>query len=84
VNQRAAPDPRHQRAAAHARLDVPGASPTNVRPLVDALPAEQRRHAGIADATPADIWQDVIASFLALTADADAGLARWNTNGSVK
>ena len=44
--------------------------------LVDALPGEVQayRARGLDDGTPKDIWQDVIASYLAL-ADADAALA---------
>jgi hypothetical protein len=38
---------------------------------------------GQSDGTPADIWQDVFASFLAL-ADPAAGMKRWNPRGSVE
>ena len=38
---------------------------------------------GQSDGTPADIWQDVFASFLAL-ADPAAGMRAWNSRGSVE
>lgn len=38
---------------------------------------------GQSDGTPADIWQDVFASFLAL-ADPAAGMKAWNSRGSVE
>jgi endoglucanase Acf2 len=62
-----------------------GADPAFVRRTVAALPAKQQAYAArpVRDGTPADIWQDVLASYLAL-ADADAGLAFWNRSGAVE
>jgi endoglucanase Acf2 len=62
-----------------------GADPAFVRRTMDALPGEVKFYAahGATDGTPADIWQDVLASYLAL-ADADAGLASWSRQGSVE
>ena len=62
-----------------------GAKPDWARQLLADLPAEQSQYAshGVNDGTPKDIWQDVLASFLAL-ADPDAGLARWNKQGTVE
>ncbi len=62
-----------------------GANPAYLRALVGALPDETRayRDRGRSDGTAPDIWQDVIACYLAL-ADADAGLARWDRQGSVE
>jgi endoglucanase Acf2 len=60
-------------------------NPAYMRAVIEALPAEvkayQRR--GLDDGTPADIWQDVIASYAGL-ADADLGFAQWNRKGSVE
>jgi endoglucanase Acf2 len=62
-----------------------GQDPTYVRKVMDALPgavaAYQKQ--GLSDNTPADIWQDVLVSYLAL-ADPDAGLAMWSKRGSVE
>jgi len=62
-----------------------GADPQYIRTLVDALPAEVKayRARGATDGTPADIWQDVVASYAAL-GDPEAGLALWNRKGSVE
>jgi len=62
-----------------------GADPKHVRSLVDALPAEVKayRGRGLDDGTPADIWQDVVASYAAL-ADPDLGMSLWNRKGSVE
>ena len=62
-----------------------GADPADVRELVDALPGEVKAYRGrrTDDGTPKDIWQDVIASYLAL-ADANAGLAMWDRRGAVE
>jgi endoglucanase Acf2 len=62
-----------------------GADPKYIRTLVDALPAEVKayRARGETDGTPADIWQDVVASYAAL-GDPEAGLALWNRKGSVE
>jgi hypothetical protein len=62
-----------------------GADPEYVRKLVDALPAEVKAYnaRGVSDGTPADIWQDVIASYAAL-GDPEAGFALWNRRGSVE
>jgi endoglucanase Acf2 len=62
-----------------------GADPAFIRKTMDALPAAVKfyeRH-GATDGTPADIWQDVLASYLAL-ADPDAALAMWRKHGSVE
>jgi endoglucanase Acf2 len=62
-----------------------GADPAFIRKTMDALPGEVKfyeRH-GATDGTPADIWQDVLASYLAL-ADPDAALAMWRKHGSVE
>ncbi len=60
------------------------ASPEYVRDVMAALPAAERDYAenGVKDGTPKDVWQDVLASYLALQ-DADAGFARWNKNGAI-
>ena len=62
-----------------------GADPKYVGNLVAALPAAVKAYnaRGKDDGTPADIWQDVIASYAAL-GDPDAGLALWNRRGSVE
>ena len=62
-----------------------GTDPANVRRLVEALPAEVKayRARGMNDGTPADIWQDIIASYAAL-ADAEFGASLWNRKGSVE
>lgn len=62
-----------------------GANPQYVRSLVDALPGEVKAYhkSGLDDGTPADIWQDVIACYMAL-ADPAAGLALWDRRGSVE
>jgi len=62
-----------------------GADPAYVRSLVEGLPAEVKayRGRGLDDGTPADIWQDIIASYAAL-ADPDLGLELWNRRGSVE
>jgi len=62
-----------------------GADPAYVRRVVEALPAEVKayRGRGLDDGTPADIWQDVIASYAAL-ADAEFGASLWNRRGSVE
>ena len=62
-----------------------GADPDYVRRLVDALPAEVKayRGRGLDDGTPADIWQDIIASYAAL-ADAEYGASLWDRKGSVE
>jgi len=62
-----------------------GADPAYVRRCVDALNAETAAYLarGMSDGTPIDIWQDVIASYLAL-ADADAGTALWQRRGTVE
>jgi endoglucanase Acf2 len=62
-----------------------GADPAFIRKTIDALPAAVRLYErnGPNDGTPDDIWQDVLASYLAL-ADPDAGLAMWRKYGSVE
>jgi len=62
-----------------------GRDPQFVQRCVGALDAEVRAYSsrGASDGTPADIWQDVIASYLAL-ADPGAGFALWNPKGSVE
>ncbi len=62
-----------------------GAKPEYVKGLVAALPADVKAYnaRGVSDGTPADIWQDVVASYAAL-GDPDAGLALWNRWGSVE
>jgi endoglucanase Acf2 len=62
-----------------------GAKPEYVKGLVAALPAEVKAYnaRGKSDGTPADIWQDVVASYAAL-GDPDAGLALWSRRGSVE
>jgi len=61
------------------------ADPAYVRLCVSALGAEKAAYEGrgMSDGTPADIWQDVIASYLAL-ADPAAGQASWAPRGSVE
>ena len=53
--------------------------------LVAALPGAVKAYnsRGGDDGTPADIWQDVIASYAAL-GDPEAGAAMWNRKGSVE
>ena len=62
-----------------------GSDPTYVHALVAALPgaAEDFRKLGLSSTTPADIWQDVFASYAAL-GDPAAGLALWNRQGTVE
>jgi endoglucanase Acf2 len=62
-----------------------GADPSFIRRTMDALPGEVKFYEahGATDGTPADIWQDVLASYLAL-ADAEAALAAWKRQGSVE
>jgi endoglucanase Acf2 len=62
-----------------------GTKPEYVRSLVAALPAEVKAYnaRGVSDGTPADVWQDVIASYAAL-GDPDEGLAVWNRRGTVE
>ncbi len=62
-----------------------GEDPAYVRRVVDGLPGEVKayRSKGLDDGTPDDIWQDVIASWLAL-ADPEAGLALWKRRGAVE
>ncbi|MFM1886492.1 MAG: hypothetical protein RL026_1649, partial [Pseudomonadota bacterium] len=59
--------------------------PGYLKPLVDRLPDEVRRYQrrGGSDGTPTDIWQDVIASALALE-DAQAGKSAWRRNGTIE
>ena len=62
-----------------------GRDPAYVRKVMDALPgavATYQRQ-GASDGTPADIWQDILVSYLAL-ADPDAGLAMWSKRGTVE
>ena len=49
-----------------------------------AIPAAEQDYAahGVDDGTPKDMWQDVLASYLALE-DPDAALARWSKQGTV-
>ena len=64
-----------------------GADPAYVRSIFAQLPAAEKdyqTHGNIPSNPPsADIWQDAMASHLAL-ADPDAGLARWSKQGSVE
>jgi endoglucanase Acf2 len=64
-----------------------GADPAYLRSIFATLPAEEtryRQHARIpSNSPPADIWQDALATCLAL-ADADAALARWSKQGNVE
>jgi endoglucanase Acf2 len=62
-----------------------GAKPEYVKSLVDALPAEVKAYnsRGRSDGTPADYWQDIVASYAAL-GDPEAGFALWNRRGSVE
>jgi endoglucanase Acf2 len=62
-----------------------GAKPEYVKSLVDALPAEVKAYnaRGKSDGTPADIWQDIIASYAAL-GDPEAAPSLWNRKGSVE
>ena len=62
-----------------------GADPKYVTSLVTALPAAVKAYnaRGGDDGTPADIWQDVIASYAAL-GDPQAGAALWNRKGSIE
>jgi endoglucanase Acf2 len=62
-----------------------GADPKYVTSLVAALPAAVKAYEarGGDDGTPADIWQDIIASYAAL-GDPEAGSALWNRKGNVE
>jgi len=62
-----------------------GVNPDYIRKVVAALPGEVKAYQkrGLSDGTPADIWQDVVASYAAL-GDPDAGFALWNRKGSVE
>jgi hypothetical protein len=60
--------------------------PAYVKSVIGALPAEEKAYTarGIRPHDlPQDIWQDVIASYMAL-ADADAALGLWNRQGMVE
>lgn len=56
-----------------------GADPTSIRRGFEALPGEVKAYQtrGITDGTPPDIWQDVLAEYLAL-ADPAAALKSWD------
>jgi len=60
-------------------------SPEYSRRFVDGLRESRERYdrSGQSDGTPADIWQDVIAGFVALN-DPEAGFKAWNPRGSVE
>lgn len=60
-------------------------SPEYSRRFVDGLRDARERYdrSGQSDGTPADIWQDVIAGFVALN-DPEAGFKAWNPRGSVE
>ena len=62
-----------------------GEDPAYIRKAMDALPGEVRAYEkrGRLDGTPADVWQDVLVSYLAL-ADGDAALRMWDKRGSVE
>jgi endoglucanase Acf2 len=64
-----------------------GTDPAVVRAAFETLPAEEQRYRSPSrDDTPErlrEIWQDALASYLAL-ADPAAGLARWNPTGAVE
>jgi endoglucanase Acf2 len=62
-----------------------GTDPKYVARLVAALPAAVKDYnaRGGDDGTPADIWQDIIASYAAL-GDPQAGAALWNRKGTVE
>ena len=62
-----------------------GEDPAFVRKAFDALPGEAKAYVPPcgANCPPADIWQDVLSSYLAL-ADPAAGLAMWNKNGTTE
>ena len=62
-----------------------GHDPDQLRRSLDALPAEVRayRARGAGDGTPADVWQDVLAAYLALAEPADA-LRQWNRDSYVE
>ena len=86
VDAGAAPDLRHQHAADDDGLDLPRRGPEVREPAWSrrcrrTVKAYKAR--GGDDGTPADIWQDVIASYAAL-GDPDAGAALWNRKGSVE
>ena len=62
------------------------ADPQYIRNVIGTLPAEEKAYnqRGIRPHDlPQDIWQDVMAEYLAL-ADADAALALWNRSGMVE
>ncbi len=62
-----------------------GADPKYVNSLVAALPAAVKAFEarGGDDGTPADIWQDIVASYAAL-GDPEAGFALWNRKGNIE
>jgi endoglucanase Acf2 len=62
-----------------------GAKPEYVRSLVAALPAAVKAYnaRGVNDGTPADVWQDIIASYAAL-GDPQEGFSLWNRRGTVE
>jgi endoglucanase Acf2 len=62
-----------------------GADPKYVASVVGGLAGEVKAYSGrgMSDGTPADIWQDVIASYAAL-GDPDTGLTLWNKKGTVE
>ncbi len=62
-----------------------GRDPDYVTRVFDDLPAEvaaYQKH-GVTDGTPGDIWQDILASYLAI-ANPAAGAGFWNHNGTVE
>jgi endoglucanase Acf2 len=62
-----------------------GRDPDYIRRSLDALPAEVKAYQarGVTDGTPADIWQDVLASYRALS-DPDAALKQWDKHSYVE
>jgi endoglucanase Acf2 len=62
-----------------------GRDPDYIRRSLDALPAEVKAYQsrGITDGTPADIWQDVLASYRALS-DPEAALRQWDKHSYVE
>ena len=69
------------RARAPFSLDPAAAVLHYAQEIFEGMKAYRGR--GMDDGTPKDIWQDVIASYLAL-ADADAALAMWDRRGATE
>ena len=62
-----------------------GQYPEYVKNVVTGLPVEVKAYSarGMSDGTPKDIWQDIIASYLALS-DPESALSLWDSRGTIE